>query len=104
MHLSNNTALPVLNGLAARSTWLILIAAAIQICNMVGFDLLGLLGDMGIGSTPEEVVAAGNRVVAAWQMIAPIALSVWAWVERRAPNFRLVWPWARTGTGAARRD
>lgn len=91
--LSNNTALPTLNGFAARSTWLIVIAAAVQICTMGGVDLLALLGAMGIGATPEAVVASGEKVVAAWQLVAPIALSVWAWIERRAPNFRLVWPW-----------
>lgn len=99
--LSNNVDLPALNGFAARSTWLIVVAAAIQIFNMLGLDLMALLGAMGIGATPEAVVATGERVVAAWQMVAPILLSVWAWIERRAPNFRLTWPWGRRRDGSA---
>lgn len=91
--LSNNTDLPVLNGFAARSTWLMVIAAAVQVCTMCGIDLMAIAAAMGIGGTPEEVVASAERVISAWQMVAPLLLSIWAWVERRAPNFRLVWPW-----------
>jgi hypothetical protein len=93
--LTNNTELPTLNGFAARSTWLMVIAAVVQVCTMLGIDLLAILGAMGFGSTPDAIVASAERVISAWQMIAPLAFSLWAWIERRAPNFRLVWPWPR---------
>ena len=92
--LSNNADLPALAGFAARSTWLILAAAMFTTFSVLGVDLGAILGAMGIGAMPEEVVAAGERVDSAWQMVVPLVLSIWAWVERRAPNYRLVWPWS----------
>jgi hypothetical protein len=92
--LSNNTGLPPLNGMAARSTWLVVLATLFAIASAVGIDLGGILAEMGIGATPEEVVASGERAVAAWQVVAPHLLGTWAWIERRAPKYRLVWPWS----------
>ncbi len=90
MKLSNNLSLPTLPLFAARSTWAILIAALITLANMWGIDLLGFLTSIGAGGSPEEVLATGERVIGAWQTVAPLVLGVWAWIERRAPNFRLV--------------
>ena len=92
--LSNNADLPALAGFAARSTWLILAAAMFTTFSVLGINL----GAKGIGATPEHVVAAGERVVSALQMVAPLVLSIWAWVERRAPSYRLVWPWSTAPT------
>lgn len=92
--LSNNTGLPPLNGMAARSTWLVVLGTLFTLASAVGLDLGGLLGATGIGATPEEVVATGERFVGAWQLVAPQLLFLWAWIERRAPNYRLVWPWS----------
>ncbi len=94
--LSNNTTLPTLNGFAARSTWLILVSAVLTILNSLGIDLAGALTEIGIGGTPEQIVASAERVVSAWQIVAPYLLGLWAWIERRAPNFRLVWPWTKS--------
>lgn len=89
MRLSNNLSLPTLPAFAARSTWAIVFAAVITVCNALGFDILGVFTAIGAGSTPDEVIQTGNQVVAAWQTIAPLVLGIWAWLERRAPNFRL---------------
>ncbi|MDN5785732.1 hypothetical protein [Pseudorhodobacter sp.] len=106
MRLSNNITLPTLPLFAARSTWAMVIAALITIFNTLGIDLLGFFTSIGAGSTPDEVLATGQRVVSAWQIVAPLALGFWAWVERRAPNFRLTLGSAKTvsdvsGIGAA---
>lgn len=89
--LSNNTDLPELNGFAARSTWLILIGVLFAAASAFGLDLGHVLAEMGIGATPEEVLASGERAVSAWQLIAPQLLGIWAWIERRAPRYRLIW-------------
>lgn len=92
MRLSNNLNLPELSALQARSTWAIVIAAVITVFNALGVDLLAFAAQIGAGSTPEEVIATGDRLVAAWQTVAPLVLGFWAWVERRAPNYRLTLP------------
>lgn len=89
MRLSNNLALPSLPLVAARSTWAIVLAAAVTVLNALGIDLMGFLEGIGAGATPDQVIETGNRVVSAWQTVAPLVLGVWAWLERRAPEFRL---------------
>lgn len=88
--LANNTDLPELPALMARSTWAILLAFAVSIANARGFDLMGFFAEIGAGTTQDEVIATGQRAVSAWQIIAPLVLGLWAWIERRAPKFRLV--------------
>jgi hypothetical protein len=97
MMLSNNPNLPDLPAWQARSTWAILLAALITLANFVGFDLLGFTSEVGAGATPDQVIDTGNRLVSAWQIVAPLIFGLWAWVERRAPNYRLVWPWSGAG-------
>lgn len=88
--LANNKNLPELPALMARSTWAILLAFAVSFANARGFDLMGFFAEIGAGSTQDQVIATGERAVSAWQFFAPLALGLWAWIERRAPNFRLV--------------
>lgn len=90
MMLANNTNLPELPTLMARSTWAILLAFAVSVANARGFDLMAFFAEIGAGTTQDEVIATGERAVSAWQLFMPIALATWAWIERRAPNFRLV--------------
>lgn len=92
--LSNNLALPALSILQARSTYAQLLLIASVLLNALGIDLFAALSEMGLGSSPEEVIATGDRAVAAWQQVAPLAFGIWAWMERRAPSYRLVWPWS----------
>lgn len=92
--LSNNLELPPLNGFAARSTWLMLITTALGVTSALGIDLAGMLAEIGVGSTPEEIIASGERAVAAWQLLAPVLTGTWMYFERRAPKYRLVWPWS----------
>lgn len=99
MMLSNNLTLPTLSALQARSTWAIVTMTAITLANAFGIDLLAFFAAIGAGSSPEEVIETGERVVSAWQSVAPLLLGLWAWIERRAPNYRLVFWGAGTGSG-----
>lgn len=92
--LSNNLALPALSILQARSTYAQILLVVIVALNALGFDILSVLSEMGLGATPDEVIASSDKVVAAWQQVAPLVLGIWAWLERRAPSYRLVWPWS----------
>jgi hypothetical protein len=90
MMLANNTNLPELPFWQARSFWAQLLLVASVLANAAGFDLFGALREMGIGSNPDEVMATVTRIGSALQVLAPAFFGVWAWLERRAPNFRLV--------------
>lgn len=97
MKLSNNLALPDLPAWQARSFWLQLLLFLTVLANLFGVDLMAVLGEMGLGAEPDAVLATGERVVNAWQTLAPLLFGLWAWLERRAPNYRLVWPWTLGG-------
>lgn len=94
MSIANNLSLPALSILQARSTYAQIALIVIVALNAAGIDILGITREMGLGGTADEVIASGDRAVAAWQQVAPLALGVWAWIERRAPNYRLVLPWS----------
>ena len=87
--LPPNTALPSLPAWKAPSFWAQLLLALTVVLNAVGIDLMGVLGAMGLGGTPDQVIATGERAVSAVQQLLPLIFGVWAWVERRAPHFRL---------------
>jgi hypothetical protein len=91
----NNTALPELPVWQARSFWVQLLALAAVALNVVGIDLYAVTCEMGLGCDAAAVQATGDSVVAAWQMVLPFVLGIWAWAERRAPRYRLMWPWHR---------
>ncbi|EGJ20101.1 hypothetical protein RSWS8N_18114 [Cereibacter sphaeroides WS8N] len=95
--LPNNLALPALSLFQARSFYAQILLLLSVLLNALGIDLFAALAEMGLGSSPEEVIATGDRAVAAWQQLAPLAFGIWAWAERRAPNFRLVLPWSGDG-------
>lgn len=76
--MSANNELPPLSMWAARSTWVVLVAAAMQIAAFARFDLLGFLGVEGSEPLVDGVM----------QIVAAVAL-VWTWLERRAPSYRL---------------
>lgn len=88
--LANNLTLPELPFWQARSFWAQLLLVLSVLANAAGFDLFGTLRDMGIGSNPDEVMATVNRIGSALQVLSPIFFGIWSWLERRAPNFRLV--------------
>lgn len=73
-----NTDLPALSMWQARSTWVVLVAAVLQIAAFLRFDLLGALGVEGTEPLVDGIM----------QIVAAVAL-VWTWLERRAPNYRL---------------
>ncbi|MDO5648847.1 hypothetical protein [Paracoccus sp. (in: a-proteobacteria)] len=84
-----NVALPGLPAWHAASFWAQLLLVLSVICNAAGIDLFALLFAMGIGSTPDEVIATGHRAVSAVQELLPLIFGLWAWLERAAPNYRL---------------
>jgi hypothetical protein len=89
----NNLNLPELNGFKARSFWLMLLTMIATVLNMQGIDVFKALREMGIGGNAQQVLATGDRLVGIWQQVLPLVTGVWAYLERRAPNYRLVWPW-----------
>jgi hypothetical protein len=86
-----NASLPSLPVWRARSFWAQLLLLAVGLASLLGIDLLASLSAMGLGDSPEEVLATGERAVAAANVILMIGAGVWAWVERQAPHHRLVW-------------
>ncbi|KAA2314541.1 hypothetical protein E0K93_09495 [Puniceibacterium sp. HSS470] len=80
--MAKNMDLPVLPAWHARSFYASLLMAAVIICNAVGLDLWPVLNRLGLGSSADQVL---DRVM----LLAPLAFGVWAWWERKAPNYRL---------------
>lgn len=92
--LSNNKTLPELPAWQARSFWLTLVTGGVALANSQGADLLGIFRDMGLGASPDAVVDSAQRSISAVQALAPYVTGIWAYFERRAPNFRLTF-WRR---------
>ncbi len=69
-----NDNLPALSIFLARSFWMQVAALII-----FGAKLLGL-----------ELPVADHEIADAAMIVAPVILWLWAWLERRAPNYRLV--------------
>lgn len=80
--MAKNMHLPPLPAWHARSFYASLLMALTIIANAAGWDLWGVLGHLGLGATPDQVV---DRIM----MLMPLAFGFWAWWERKAPNFRL---------------
>ena len=89
-----NAALPTLPAAKAVSSWAMVLMALSVVCNAAEVDLFAVFADMGLGATPEEVIANGDRAVSAVQQLMPLVFGTWAWIERRAPKFRLTF-WGR---------
>lgn len=90
LKLSNNTALPALPAWRVKSFWLMLLTVLFTALNAAGIDLRASLCDAGLGCTPDAIIDTGNRAVSAVQAMLPILTGIWTWIERRAPNYRLV--------------
>lgn len=84
-----NKSLPALPAWKATSFWAQLLLVLSVLFNSMGVDIFAVLSDMGLGASPEAVIANGERAVSAVQQLLPLVFGVWAWVERSAPNFRL---------------
>lgn len=87
--LSNNKNLPAMPAWQARSFWLTLITMLVALTNSFGIDILAVFGEIGLGSSPDAVIDNASRGVSAVQTLIPFVTGAWAWIERRAPNFRL---------------
>lgn len=74
--------LPEMPAWHARSTYLTAYAVGVWIAQRFGLDLEPALRDMGL---PAEAVAT------ALVEVMPYVFLAWAWVERRAPSYKLVW-------------
>lgn len=87
--LPPNTDLPPLPVWRATSFWAQLLMVLTVVLNAAGIDLMGIFSGMGLGVTPEQVIATGERAVNAVQQLLPMVFGIWAYVERKAPHFRL---------------
>ncbi|TRD18379.1 hypothetical protein [Palleronia caenipelagi] len=87
--LGPNGSLPDLPAWRATSFWVQLLSVAIMVASAFGIDLLAVFGQLGLGDTPDEILATGEQAVSAVQILASLGLSVWAYLERQAPHFRL---------------
>jgi hypothetical protein len=76
--MAENDNLPELPAWEARSFWVAIVTAALQIATLAHIDLLGYFGFTGT----EQAVDGIMQVVA-------IVGAVWIWFERKAPNYRL---------------
>jgi hypothetical protein len=74
----NTSPLPELPAWQARSFWITLIGAALQIAALLKFDLLAFVN-------VENSEALTDAVM---QIVGAVAL-LWAWFERKAPNYQL---------------
>lgn len=77
-----NASLPILPAWHARSFYASILLLLTVIANTLGYDLMPVLGRLGLGSTPDGIV---DKIMT----LAPLAFGFWAWWERRAPNYRL---------------
>jgi uncharacterized membrane protein len=73
-----NTDLPALPAWQARSFWVAIVAAVLQVATLAHIDVLGIFGVEGSEQLVDSIM----------QIVAAIGL-VWVWIERQAPNFRL---------------
>lgn len=83
-----NSNLPPLNPFMARST----IAAILMVLTAVA----PLLGETGVASLVREIVDNGDNIqtgvadgIRALDALIGLGSTVWFWLDRRAPNFRL---------------
>lgn len=82
--MSANEYLGELPAWHARSFYAMLLTSATVICNALGIDFLGFLTGLGLGENEAEIL---NTI----EVVMPLLFALWAWAERRAPKFRLVW-------------
>lgn len=87
--LPPNTALPPLPVWKAPSFWAQMLMVLTVLLNTMGIDLMAVFQGMGLGASPEEVVARGQHAVSVVQQLLPMVFGIWAYVERKAPHFRL---------------
>lgn len=85
----SNANLPPLAAWRAASFWAQVLLVLSVVLNYFGIDLFAVLSDMRLGNSPEEVIATGERAVSAVQQLLPLVFGIWAWIERKAPRFRL---------------
>lgn len=90
LKLSNNTTLPEASAFGVKSFWLLVVTVLVTACNAFGFALLPSLCEVGLGCTAQEVVSKGSGAANLIQQLLPILTAIWLWMERRAPNLRLV--------------
>jgi len=69
--------LPTLPFWQARSFWATLLTAVLTVANALGIDVLARLGTDEAG------------ILAAIDAVLPVLTAFWAWMERRAPNYKL---------------
>lgn len=76
---SQNTGLPPLSPLRTPSFWAVVVSVICGVGSIVGVDVLAAFGL----TTETELV---NLIL----QLVGVGAGVWAWIERRAPRYRLV--------------
>lgn len=88
-----NTALPPIFAPFAASFWAQLLFVLSALCNIAGIDLFTVFKEMGLGNSPDEVIATGQHTISTVQQLITLFAGVWSYIERKAPRFRLTfWP------------
>lgn len=75
--------LPELPVWHARSFYAMLLTVTTIGCNAIGFDFLAFADELGLENEPE--------ILDTVETLAPYIFALWAWLERRAPRYQLVW-------------
>lgn len=82
MNKLENSPLPEMPAWHARSTYLYAYAIGVWVLQRFGLDPEPALRDLGL---PSEVI------VTILLEAGPYVALAWAWLERRAPRYKLVW-------------
>jgi len=77
-----NSPLPPLPAWHARSFYAQLLLVATVLAHVLGVDFDGMLVAMGL-SAPEQLIDLAMTIM-------PWLFGLWAWLERRAPKYQLV--------------
>lgn len=80
--------LPPLPAWHARSFYAQLLLVATVLAHVWGVDFDGVIAGLGL-SAPEQLIDLAMTVM-------PWLFGLWAWLERRAPNYQLVFWRSRT--------
>lgn len=84
-----NRNLPPLSPFRARSFYAMILTLLVTVCTGYGIDLFAWTEAMGLGADQDAIIETGERAVSLIQVIVNVLAAIWAYLERRAPNYRL---------------
>lgn len=80
---SPNTSLPELSAFSLKAR------SSLALLTIVIPPLLGMLG-IDVGAVMPSITGAADHLISAVELLLPVVGGIWLWIERRAPNYRLV--------------